>query len=225
MQAAAAHEAIRINIINELETADEGGGRPKTRSTQSLQAIARRTRKQREAETGSQEAASVPETQPEAQPVLGIEVPSDDTPMTTTSSSGEERSEASAPARDDDAASAPSLFDNVEEEPGALLGDLDAPADAPEPEPEPAPEPAPAQPEAAEPAHPKDPYFREVFEAFFETKINCGESVDNFTFEKFARKLRKNTDDLMARAGVTDVTFSVYVKDGKAAIKAKVVKG
>ena len=31
--AAAAHESIRINIINELDSAEHGGGRPKTRST------------------------------------------------------------------------------------------------------------------------------------------------------------------------------------------------
>ncbi len=52
-----------------------------------------------------------------------------------------------------------------------------------------------------------------------------GESTAGFTYEKFAKKLRKNTADLMKRDGISDVKFSVYIKDGKAALKAKVVKG
>lgn len=68
-------------------------------------------------------------------------------------------------------------------------------------------------------------YYREIYEEFVQIKETCGEPTENFTFEKFAVKLRKNTEQLLKRPGVTDVKFSVYIKDGKAALKAKVVKG
>jgi hypothetical protein len=163
--------------------------------------------------------------------VTGIDLPTDDgAPMVTLNSAGDDSNPA-ASGGDMAAESAPSLFAGGDDDGPSLLGDLDEdkdgvsvpePALTPEPEPEPEPAPAPA-PEPA-PAHPRDPYFREVFEDFFQTKLDCGENVDNFTFEKFAKKLRKNTDQLMERDGTKDVTFSVYVKDGKAALKAKVVK-
>jgi hypothetical protein len=70
----------------------------------------------------------------------------------------------------------------------------------------------------------KEAYFREVFEEFVQTKRTCGEPLEGFTFDKFVKKLRANTAELMARPGTRDVEFSVYVKDGKAALKAKVIK-
>jgi hypothetical protein len=70
----------------------------------------------------------------------------------------------------------------------------------------------------------REVYYRSIFDQFVETKIACGEPIEGFTYEKFAKKLRKQSDDLMARPDVADVQFSVYVKDGKAALRAKVVK-
>lgn len=86
-----------------------------------------------------------------------------------------------------------------------------------------APPPAPRRRSNSGP-HPKEDYFRGIYDEFVQTKMAVGESVENFTFEKFARKLAKNTEDLKQRPGVKDVEFSVYVKDGKAALKAKVIK-
>jgi hypothetical protein len=72
---------------------------------------------------------------------------------------------------------------------------------------------------------PKESHFREVFEEFLQVKEACGEPTNGFSYEKFAAKLRKNRKDLLdKRSGVADVNFTVYVKDGKAALKAKVVK-
>ncbi|MBC8072079.1 MAG: hypothetical protein IAG13_27410, partial [Deltaproteobacteria bacterium] len=69
-------------------------------------------------------------------------------------------------------------------------------------------------------------YHREVFEEFLQVKIACGEPTDGFTFDKFARKLQKNTQDILDKhADVREVQFTVYVKDGKAALKAKIVRG
>ena len=71
---------------------------------------------------------------------------------------------------------------------------------------------------------PREAYFQEVYNEFVALKETCGEDVDNFPYEKFAKKLRKNTEQLLERDGIADVKFNVYIKDGKAALKAKVVK-
>lgn len=70
----------------------------------------------------------------------------------------------------------------------------------------------------------EDPYFREVFDQFLELKKSCGESIAGLTFAKFSDKLRRNRDDLMTKTGCAQVKFSVYVKDGKATLKATPVK-
>jgi hypothetical protein len=69
-----------------------------------------------------------------------------------------------------------------------------------------------------------DPYFRQIFDQFVTTKQGCGESIAGLVFERFAEKLIKNRDDLMAKTGCREVRFTVYVKDGKAALKATPVK-
>ncbi|MFO7180717.1 MAG: MXAN_5187 C-terminal domain-containing protein, partial [Pseudomonadota bacterium] len=66
--------------------------------------------------------------------------------------------------------------------------------------------------------------WRAVFEQFVQLKRECGESLDGFTYEKFENTLRKNRDALIARHGASKVKFSVYVKDGKAALKASPVR-
>jgi hypothetical protein len=68
-------------------------------------------------------------------------------------------------------------------------------------------------------------YFREVFDDFVELKQKCGETTDGLTYEKFAGKLRGNREQLVKKYGCKSVTFQVYVKDGKAALKATPVKG
>lgn len=67
-------------------------------------------------------------------------------------------------------------------------------------------------------------YFRNVYAQFIAAKQACGESVVGVTFERFSEKLRKNREELMSRAACRDVTFTVYVKDGKAALKASPVR-
>jgi hypothetical protein len=66
--------------------------------------------------------------------------------------------------------------------------------------------------------------FRAVFNEFVELKKRCGEATAGLTYPKFSEKLKKNRDDLMAKPGCVGVKFSVYVKDGKAALKATPVK-
>jgi hypothetical protein len=80
----------------------------------------------------------------------------------------------------------------------------------------------PAPPPESAPA--LDPYFKQVFDQFVSVKKSCNEPVSGLTYQKFSDKLIKNRDDLMAKTGCRDVRFTVYVKDGKAALKATPVK-
>ena len=66
--------------------------------------------------------------------------------------------------------------------------------------------------------------FRKVFDNFSELKEQCGENTDSLTFDRFAGKLRKNRDALIAKHGCKSVKFQVYIKDGKAALKATPIK-
>jgi hypothetical protein len=63
-----------------------------------------------------------------------------------------------------------------------------------------------------------------VYEDFIRTKKQCAESTDGLTFEKFSLTLRKNRDALIQRHGCKRVRFSVYVKEGRASLKATPVK-
>ena len=83
----------------------------------------------------------------------------------------------------------------------------------------------PAGPEPAKDDAVREAYYQEVFEEFVKFKLENNEPIDNFTYEKFATKLRANTAELMKRPDVKDVQFSVYIKDGKVALKARVVRG
>jgi hypothetical protein len=67
-------------------------------------------------------------------------------------------------------------------------------------------------------------HFHQVFDQFVATKQHCGESTAGLTLEKFSQTLRKNQDQIVARHGAKSVRFTVYVKDGKAALKATPVK-
>ncbi len=66
--------------------------------------------------------------------------------------------------------------------------------------------------------------WRSVYQEFVALKQQCGENTDGFTYEKFEATLTKNRDTLMSRHGAKRVKFSVYVKDGKAALKASPLK-
>lgn len=63
-----------------------------------------------------------------------------------------------------------------------------------------------------------------VYEEFLKVKRECGEPTDGLTFEKFQQTLKKNRDALMQRHGCKRVKFSVYVKEGRASLKATPVR-
>ncbi len=102
------------------------------------------------------------------------------------------------------------------------------PGGPPLPRPSGAHHPAPTPDAAAEPAPASEDGERgdwqRVFQDFVALKQQCGESTDGFTFEKFEQTLLKNQESLIKRHGAKRVKFSVYVKDGKAALKASPIK-
>jgi hypothetical protein len=69
-----------------------------------------------------------------------------------------------------------------------------------------------------------EPDWMQVYHEFVRLKQDCGEAVEGFTFERFTATLRKNRDTLMREHGVQRVHFSAYVKQGRAALKAKPVR-
>jgi hypothetical protein len=121
-------------------------------------------------------------------------------------------------------------------------GDLDVRVSAPTPAPGgPRPPPAPprraasgAMPAVAEPAGEASGDFDElsdwqrdwqrVYEEFLALKKQCGEDTASLTFEKFKGTLQRNKDSIMQKQTCTRVKFTVYEKDGKAALKASPVK-
>lgn len=69
-----------------------------------------------------------------------------------------------------------------------------------------------------------DAHFRQTFDAFVAEKQRCGEDISKLTFDRFARSLEKNRHQIMSMPGVKGVRFTVYEKNGKAAIKANPVR-
>ncbi len=74
------------------------------------------------------------------------------------------------------------------------------------------------------PANAEESHFQAVFREFVATRERCGEPADGLTYDKFVAKLRKNKDQLVAKYACKSVKFQVYVKDGKAALKATPVR-
>ncbi len=78
---------------------------------------------------------------------------------------------------------------------------------------------------AAAPAgDPEERHFQDVFRDFVATREKCGEPADGLTYEKFKTKLLKNKEQLVTKYQCKTVRFQVYVKEGKAALKATPVK-
>ena len=76
----------------------------------------------------------------------------------------------------------------------------------------------------ATPANTEETHFQSVYREFVATRERCGEPADGLTYDKFVAKLRKNKDQLVAKYACKSVKFQVYVKDGKAALKATPVR-
>jgi hypothetical protein len=93
-----------------------------------------------------------------------------------------------------------------------------------EPEPEPMPqlepEPVPQQEPKPQLETERDSHHHQVYNEFLEARKSCGESVADLTYERFSAKLDRTRTAVMAKHSCSDVRFQVYVKNGKAALKA-----
>ncbi|MBC8131858.1 MAG: hypothetical protein H7X95_02675, partial [Deltaproteobacteria bacterium] len=70
----------------------------------------------------------------------------------------------------------------------------------------------------------EDKHVQQIYLEFLATKQQCGESAVGLTLEKFSQRLQENKASLMAKHVCRTVRFSVYVKDGKASLRATPVK-
>jgi hypothetical protein len=88
---------------------------------------------------------------------------------------------------------------------------------------------APAPPAAAPAPAPavevdEETHWQQVFQDFLRTRASCGEQSEGLTYDRFRQKLEGNKAQLVSKYGCKTVRFQVYVKDGKAALKATPVK-
>lgn len=70
----------------------------------------------------------------------------------------------------------------------------------------------------------EEQYFQELYQEFLSTREKCRETGPGMTYEKFATKLQKSKEQLTQKYNCKFVRFHVYVKEGKAALKATPVK-
>jgi hypothetical protein len=67
-------------------------------------------------------------------------------------------------------------------------------------------------------------HWEQTFDEFLRVREECGEPSDGLTYDRFRMKLEKNKETLVQKYGCRTVRFQVYVKEGKAALKATPVK-
>ncbi|BDG04908.1 MXAN_5187 family protein [Anaeromyxobacter oryzae] len=70
----------------------------------------------------------------------------------------------------------------------------------------------------------EEQHWRDVFQDFLRVRTECGEPAEGLTFERFRAKLESNKATLVAKYACRTVRFQVYVKEGKAALKATPVR-
>jgi hypothetical protein len=87
----------------------------------------------------------------------------------------------------------------------------------------PIPPPAPGS-HASGGGDPDQMHFTQVFEDYLALRQKCGESIVGLSLEKFVAKLQSNREQIVAKHGCKSAQFTVYEKDGKAAIRAVPVR-
>jgi hypothetical protein len=71
---------------------------------------------------------------------------------------------------------------------------------------------------------PDEAHVREIFAEYLAARRETGEPTASLTLDKFRAKLDANRAQLIAKYSCRTARFSVYIKDGKAAIKASPVR-
>src|SRR5262249_41439801 len=67
-------------------------------------------------------------------------------------------------------------------------------------------------------------HYRDVYDKFVETRVQCGEDTSDLTYDRFVAKLLKNRQQIIEKHKAKSVRFQVYVKEGKAALRALPVR-
>lgn len=65
-----------------------------------------------------------------------------------------------------------------------------------------------------------DVTFYQVFQDYVQARERCRESVEGLSYEQFRRRLSDSRASIIREHGCLSVEFHVYVKDGRAALKA-----
>jgi hypothetical protein len=77
---------------------------------------------------------------------------------------------------------------------------------------------------AGRPAERVDPLaesrLRGVYQAYVEAKKQCNEDTATLSFDQVAARLRKQVPELLVRHRAQDVEYRVFIKDGKAVLRA-----
>ncbi len=67
-------------------------------------------------------------------------------------------------------------------------------------------------------------HYREVYAKFLDIRGQCGEDTSDLTYDRFVAKLMKNRQQIVEKHKAKSVRFQVYVKEGKAALRALPVR-
>lgn len=70
----------------------------------------------------------------------------------------------------------------------------------------------------------EDAHYREVYQEFIRTRQQCGEDTSDLSYDRFVAKLLKNKQQIVEKYHSKSVRFQVYVKQGKAALRAVPVR-
>jgi hypothetical protein len=70
----------------------------------------------------------------------------------------------------------------------------------------------------------EETHWQQIFQDFLRTRASCGEQTEGLTYERFRLKLEGNKTALVTKYACKTVKFQVYVKEGKAALKATPVR-
>lgn len=65
-----------------------------------------------------------------------------------------------------------------------------------------------------------DVTFYQVFQEYVQARERCRESVEGLSYEQFRKRLADSRAAIIREHGCVSVEFHVYVKDGRAALKA-----
>ncbi|MCP4498647.1 MAG: hypothetical protein GY822_01610 [Deltaproteobacteria bacterium] len=67
-------------------------------------------------------------------------------------------------------------------------------------------------------------HYKEVYQDFIRTRQQCAEDTSDLTYDRFVAKLMKNRQQIVDKYKCRSVRFQVYVKAGKAALRAVPVR-